>query len=49
MLQILVPIVLIGGVLWYFGIWPFDRSYSFLPKYTEWGNKKIDAPKPPKE
>jgi hypothetical protein len=35
-----------GGTLWYLGIWPFDRNYPFLTKYSERGNKNTDAPAP---
>jgi hypothetical protein len=48
MLQLIVPVAALGAVLWYFGTWPFDRNYRYLPRYTDLGNKKIDAPTPPK-
>ena len=47
MLQLSVPVAVIGA-LWVFGVWPFDRSYMYLPKYTDIRTKKIDAPPPPK-
>jgi hypothetical protein len=47
MLEILVPAAALG-LVWYFGIWPFDRSYAYLPKYTDLGSKKTDVPPPPK-
>jgi hypothetical protein len=43
MLEIIVPVVAVGA-FWYFGLWPFDRSYAYLPKYTDLGNKKSDGP-----
>ena len=48
MLQLFVPVAAVGGILWYFGFWPFDWTYQYLPRYTDLGNKKIDAPTPPK-
>ncbi len=47
MLQLVVPVAVIG-LFWFLGFWPFDRSYTYLPKYTEFRTKKIDAPPPPK-
>jgi hypothetical protein len=35
-----------GGTLWYLGIWPFDRSYPFLIKYSDRRNKNSVAPAP---
>ena len=49
MLQLLIPAVVVVGCLWYFGIWPFDRSYASLTNYTDWRNKKTDVAVPPKE
>jgi hypothetical protein len=48
MLQLIVPVAVVAGILWYFGVWPFDKSYRYLPKYTDTGKKKIDAPTLPK-
>ena len=46
MLHLLFPIAVVCVVLWFLGFWPFDRSYSFIPKYSEWRRKKVDTVPP---
>jgi hypothetical protein len=47
MVGFIILIAAIAGVLWYFGVRPFDRKYSFLPTYADWANKKTNTPTPP--
>jgi hypothetical protein len=35
------------AVIWFLGVWPFNRGYTYLPKYSEIGVKKTDTPPPP--
>lgn len=46
MLQLVVPVAVVG-IAWYLGIWPFNRSYTYLPKYSDVGVKKTDIRTPP--
>lgn len=46
MLQLIFPVAVVG-IVWYLGIWPFNRSYAYLPKYTDIGTKKTEVPPPP--
>jgi hypothetical protein len=46
MVGFIILAVAVGGALWYLGVWPFDRSYPFLTKYSDRGNKNADAPAP---
>ena len=49
MLNLVIILVVLGGGLSYLGFWPFDGSYSFLPKYADWKNKKANETTPPKK
>jgi hypothetical protein len=43
----LIIIVAAAVLIWYLGVWPFNRSYPYLTKYSELGVKKTDVPPPP--
>jgi hypothetical protein len=31
----IIVVAVLGGIVWFLGIWPFDRSYRYLPKYAD--------------
>jgi hypothetical protein len=47
----LPSIILVAAVaaVWRLGIWPFSRSFKYLPSYGQFRRNKADANQPPVE
>jgi hypothetical protein len=44
MVGFIILAAIVGAVLWRTGLWPFDRNYPMLTKYSDRGVKPAAAP-----
>jgi len=49
MVGYIILAAVVAGVLWRTGLWPFDRNYPMLTKYSDRGVKPAAAPAPQKD